>query len=274
MIVDDDAALGCCFYRRSVGFGYPPNCPPPNRSAFQEAQMPRRPADADSTSRAVTQTPHANEDAVMFRMLIVSDVRLYRDALAASLNRNTWLSIVGSTDHAGALFYVERVAPELVLLDVFDWHGLELAQKLVTLRPELKVVAIALPEIAGLAIAATLRGISGFVPRNGSIEDVLAVIERLAVRPHEPVVRPIPVSIAPDLANGDGRNRTEVADLTPREGEILQCIELGLSNKEIARDLRIEVGTVKNHVHNILEKLQVSRRNQAAHRIRARPSAS
>jgi len=47
-------------------------------------------------------------------------------------------------------------------------------------------------------------------------------------------------------------------------------IELGLSNKEIARKLRIEVGTVKNYVHNILDKMNVRRRNQAAHRVRVR----
>jgi two-component system, NarL family, nitrate/nitrite response regulator NarL len=61
-----------------------------------------------------------------------------------------------------------------------------------------------------------------------------------------------------------------VGELTPRECEILEMIELGLSNKEIARKLRIEVGTVKNHVHNILDKMNVRRRNQAAHRVRVR----
>jgi DNA-binding NarL/FixJ family response regulator len=210
------------------------------------------------------------EDANMVRILIISDVRLYRDALALRLNQNDRLSIVGSTEHGAAVQNVESAEPDLVLLDVCDWHGLELAQKLIMLRPSLKVVGIAVPEIAGHAIAATLRGVAGFVPRNGSIDDVLAVIDRLAMDREEPVARPVPVLISPDEPVGQSAPKPAVADLTRREGEILQRIELGLSNKEIARDLRIEVGTVKNHVHNILEKLHVRRRNQAAHRIRAR----
>ena len=56
--------------------------------------------------------------------------------------------------------------------------------------------------------------------------------------------------------------------LTSREREIVRLIDQGLSNKEIARDLGIEVATVKNHVHNILEKLQVHRRGEAAARVR------
>ena len=83
------------------------------------------------------------------------------------------------------------------------------------------------------------------------------------------VVIPAELDAALAATQGDAP-RPAVADLTPREGEILEMIELGLSNKEIARDLRIEVGTVKNHVHNILEKLNVRRRNQAARHLRVR----
>jgi DNA-binding NarL/FixJ family response regulator len=57
--------------------------------------------------------------------------------------------------------------------------------------------------------------------------------------------------------------------LTPREREILRLLEEGLANKEIAQRLGIEVATVKNHVHNILEKCQVHRRGEAAARMRA-----
>jgi DNA-binding NarL/FixJ family response regulator len=273
MIVGDDAALSCwLFICDSVGSDCSSIAPADSPPACQEALMPRRSAEADSTSREALQTRDVAADGTALRILIISDVRLYRDALALRLNQDDRLSIVGSTEHGGAVPEVERCEPDLVLLDVCDWHGLELAQKLMALRPALMVVAIAVPEIAGHAIAATLRGIAGFVPRNGSINDVLAVIDHLAVRCNAPVLHPVPLLVSPDLSTGDGKARLDVADLTPREGEILQRIELGLSNKEIARDLRIEVGTVKNHVHNILEKLQVRRRNQAAHRIRARSS--
>jgi len=67
----------------------------------------------------------------------------------------------------------------------------------------------------------------------------------------------------------DGRSDRVPAHLTKREREIMGLIDEGLSNKEIAKRLRIEVATVKNHVHNILEKLQVHRRGEAAARVRA-----
>ena len=67
---------------------------------------------------------------------------------------------------------------------------------------------------------------------------------------------------------GPVRHDADAAQLTGREREIVQFIDEGLSNKEIARLLSIEVSTVKNHVHNILDKLQVTRRGEAAARLR------
>ena len=228
--------------------------------------MPRR-FHAASTSKSAVRA-----HLVPVRILIVSDVRLYRDALALRLNQDIRFSVVGTTEHHGAKADVERCAPDLALLDVCDLQHLGLARELVILQPALSIVALAVPEVAGKAIAATVHGIAGFVPRSGSIDDVIAVIERLTTGP-DAVARAVSLVPSPGELNGqaiNGQSEVAVADLTPREAEIAQMIELGLSNKEIARDLRIEVGTVKNHVHNILDKLQVRRRHQAAHRIRAR----
>ncbi len=132
-------------------------------------------------------------------------------------------------------------------------------------------MAIGVPEIVARTFSASWCGVAGFVPRSGSIDDMVSVIEKIT---RGDTVAPS----ASDFANGEAIKADFVtapaADLTPRESEILAMIELGLSNKEIARNLRIEVGTVKNHVHNLLEKLNVRRRNEAAHRLRSRlPSA-
>lgn len=201
------------------------------------------------------------------RIQIISDVRLYRDALALRLAQDARFNIVGATEHGSAIPDVELLEPELLLLDVCDWQHLELVHDLTKLRPALAIVALAVPAVAGNVITSTLRGIAGCVPRDGSIDDVIALIERLTSC-RDAIARSVSIVPAPGdpNLNGDGA----VIDLTPRECEIAQMIELGLSNKEIARHLGIEVGTVKNHVHNILEKLQVRRRHQAAHRIRAR----
>jgi DNA-binding NarL/FixJ family response regulator len=111
-------------------------------------------------------------------------------------------------------------------------------------------------------------GIAGFVPRDGSLDDVIAEVDRLTTCGRAESIPIVPSAPDQPVARPSSGRRPRVGELTPRECEILQMIELGLSNKEIARDLGIEVGTVKNHVHNILDKLKVCRRNQAAHRLR------
>lgn len=202
-------------------------------------------------------------------ILIVSDVRLYREALASRLDQHDHLAIVGAVDCSDAVREVYRFKPDLVLLDIGEWHGLDLATTLFREQPDLGIVAIGVPEIAGSAFAAMRRGIAGFVPRDGSVDDVIAELDRLTACRGEPIPI-VPSAEAPhNAARSIIAPRSRVGELTPRECEILETIELGLSNKEIARRLRIEVGTVKNHVHNILDKLQVRCRNEAAHHLRA-----
>lgn len=230
-----------------------------------------RSAEPDPKPRAAIPSPSIAPDTAKARILIVSSVRLYRDALALRLGQNERLTIVGAVEPSDALAEVARFDPDLVLLDAGEWHGLDLAETLLAHRPEVRIVALAVPELAGYAIAATWRGIAGFVPRNGSIDDVVAVLEGLKTgSAHEPAAVAAPGLLAGEALKRRVVPRPPVAGLTPRQGEILEMIELGLSNKEIARNLHIRLGTVKNHVHNILEKLDVRCRNQAAHRMRAR----
>jgi two-component system, NarL family, nitrate/nitrite response regulator NarL len=207
------------------------------------------------------------------RLLIVSDVRLYREALALRLGQRERIVVAGAVECRNADREIERHGPDLVLLDAGDWSGLDLARTLLAHRPELSIVAVAVPEIAGHAIAAMWRGIAGFVPRNGSIEDVVAVIDGVTLCDRAPQV-----AVVREVSPADGVEHAArpsgASELTPREEEIVEMIEIGLSNKQIARNLRIEVGTVKNHVHNILEKLNVRGRSEAAHRMRTHRSAA
>jgi two-component system nitrate/nitrite response regulator NarL len=241
--------------------------------------MSRRSAEADSISMAVVR-PQALErrpvelktverETSAVRILIVSDVRLYREALALRLSQARQLVIVGAVERGEAVREAERLEPDMILLDAAEWQGLDLAPALLAQQPDLNIVAMAVPEIAGHAIAGS--GFAGFVPRNGSISDVISLLERLAAFGRRaPIAVTAPLLLQRNALQVDETPRPPLTDLTPREGEILEMIELGLSNKEIARNLRIEVGTVKNHVHNILEKLNVRRRDQAARHLRLR----
>jgi DNA-binding NarL/FixJ family response regulator len=239
-------------------------------SRHHSTELHRKPRLAVQT---LTHSPAIGSDAAKVRVLIISEIRLYREALALRLGENECLAILEAVGPDEALAQVRRLEPDVVLLDAGEWHGLDLAETLLAHRPELRIVALAVSELAGYAISATWRGIAGFVPRNGSIDDVICVLERL-IGERAPVGGP---ALAPQPGDLWLRRRTvarpAIADLTRRQGEILEMIELGLSNKEIARHLHIGLGTVKNHVHNILEKLNVRGRSQAAHCMRARSLA-
>ena len=204
------------------------------------------------------------------RILIVSETRFFREALGARLGQNTRFEVIDTVDHRGALSMVPLSCPDLVLLDVGEWHGFDRAIALLREQPDLEILAIGVPEIAAPAFFTIGRGIAGCVPREGSIDDVIAEVDRLtAGARHEQISIIAEPGERPDHVQPAPTTKSRFGELTPRECEILQMIEMGLSNKEIARSLRIEVGTVKNHVHNILEKLNVRRRNQAAHHLRA-----
>lgn len=231
--------------------------------------MSRHSAESVLFAATLARAGQRGTTAASIRILVVSHIRLYREALAGRLAENEAFTILGTVDHENALFEVQRLDPDLLLLDMGEWHALDLAATLLKQRASLRIVAIAVPERASSAIA-VWQGIAGIVPRDGSIEDVISEVTRLTRAPRvERIAAPAtePARRVPPPATGEP---SRTGALTARECEILEIIELGLSNKEIARKLGIEVGTVKNHVHNILEKLNVRRRNQAAHRVRVR----
>ena len=130
------------------------------------------------------------------------------------------------------------------------------------------IVAFAVPDDDRAVIELAEAGVLGFVGRDATLEELVAAV-RSAVRgeaslpPHVATALLHRVSAPPPPMPS-----AEVASLTVRERQIVQIIGEGLTNKEIAARLSIEVATVKNHVHNILEKLQVSRRTEAVARLR------
>jgi two-component system, NarL family, nitrate/nitrite response regulator NarL len=118
-------------------------------------------------------------------------------------------------------------------------------------------------------IACAEAGISAFVAREGTAEDLVAAVHQ-AMR-GELVCSPRVTALLFDRVAALSAERTTSIPtdaLTEREKEIIPLVEQGLSNKEIARQLRVGAATVKNHVHNILEKLQVRRRGEVAARLR------
>jgi len=199
-------------------------------------------------------------------VLILAEVGVYRDALAGSLGRHERIEVVGvAAGLEEALAGVEQAGPEIVLVDTRMPAGASAVEALVAAAPEVRVVALAVAEDDGDVIAFAEAGASGYVPLDGSMEDLVAVLE--SVSRGEVLCSPgIAATLFRRVAVLARERRPEPveAKLTARELDVLRLIEEGRSNKEIAGALSIELSTVKNHVHNILEKLNVDRRTEAA----------
>ena len=211
-------------------------------------------------------------------IIIVSDTRLYRESLALGLARVDRVVVVGVADTvASALTCIEEKNPDVALLDFAMPDALTLPHAIAAAQMLVKVVAFSVADAEDEVCECAEAGIAGYVARNGSKEDLIAAVEN-AVRGEVLCSPRVAASLFRRLAakvQTTGQRRPEPA-LTSREQDIVALIDRGLSNKEIARQLNISLPTVKNHVHNILEKLQVRRRGAAAALLReaalARPT--
>jgi two-component system, NarL family, nitrate/nitrite response regulator NarL len=204
------------------------------------------------------------------RVLVVADTRLFRDGLADTLRRSR-VEVAGAAA-AGeeALDCVRSLRPDVVLLDMARLGSADTLRALTAVVPTVKVVAVAIPETERHVIACAEAGIAGYVPHDGSISDLMATLDAVALG--ETLCSPrMAASLFRRVASLAAEREPETdARLTAREREIVELIADGLSNKQIAERLYVEVATVKNHVHNILKKLNVRRRGEAAARLRRR----
>ena len=204
-------------------------------------------------------------------MLIASDIRLHRESLAQCLATFRGVIVVAQASSADeALQLTGTIRPEVILLDIGTERSLDLAAALNRQSPDTSIIAIGVHDDEHEVVACAEAGVAGCFPSNGSISELKSTI--IGCRCRE-------VGCSPKAANAlfrrvaslarQVRAQAETSALTHREAQIVSLIEKGLSNKEIAQQLNIEVATVKNHVHHILEKLQVTSRYHAARRLRA-----
>jgi DNA-binding NarL/FixJ family response regulator len=204
------------------------------------------------------------------RVVLASDVRLYREGLAQSLGRADRIDIVGAAGTGDeAANAVRRLLPDVVLLDMSMRDSPGFVGEILCASPETRVVAFAVAGDESDVIAYAEAGICGYVARDGTVADVVAAVESAARG--ETICSPkVAAEAFRRLADLSASGQpAQAPHLTARESEIVALIDEGLSNKQIARRLFITLATVKNHVHNVLEKLQVGRRGEAAATLRA-----
>lgn len=202
----------------------------------------------------------------MIRALILSDVRLFRDGIVACLAQRSGLAVVGVAAYRlEAIHRIRSLRPDVVVADLSEPANLHVVRTVATTFPRLRIVALAVWEVEQDIVACAEAGVHGYVSHDASIDELIAVTE--SVVGGESFCSPETAALARRLS-GRRAGVEYPGALTSRERQIGRLIERGLSNKEIAGELFIELATVKNHVHNILEKLHVRRRGEVAAQLR------
>lgn len=198
----------------------------------------------------------------VIRVVIIAGTRLYREGLAQLLTREPLLTVVATQPNGQqALSELTKTAPDVVLLDMATDESHATARELRLAAPSVRVVAIGIADSDAEVVACAELGVAGYVTRDGSLEELVATMHSAAKG--ELICTPRTAGtlirrLATLAAQHDSQSRN--ARLTRRELEIAELLFDSLSNKEIAVRLRIEVATVKNHVHNLMEKLHIHRR--------------
>jgi DNA-binding NarL/FixJ family response regulator len=205
------------------------------------------------------------------RILLVDDQPLFRGAIAALIAGQDDLVVVGEAENG--LEAVERahaLVPDLVVMDVEMpvMDGVEATRLIREQLPAIKIVMLTVSESDDHVFDAIRFGANGYLLKDLRPEQLYDLI-RSVMRNETPLSPAIAGRLLEEIQNGATKRGASSApsqgpSVTRRELEILQLVAEGLSNKEIGKMLSITEGTVKNHVHNSLEKLHMENRIQAA----------
>ena len=202
------------------------------------------------------------------RVLIVDDDDLMRAGLRGVLASDLAIQVVGEAgDGSEAAYRTRLLRPDVVLMDVRmpDLDGISATRDVLAGFPEVKVVILTTFEQDDYIFGALNAGASGFLLKRTSPEELIGAIRTIAAG--DSLLSPSVTSrvierMAGQPAPGAARD-PRLAELTPRETEVLELVARGLSNGEIAATLVIEESTVKTHLKRILAKLGVRDRVQA-----------
>jgi DNA-binding NarL/FixJ family response regulator len=202
------------------------------------------------------------------RVVLATEVRLYRESLSRALGSEPMIDLLASSRNSAELeACVNATRPQVVVVDT-GMRGWETIARALTQADETRVVALGVNGLADEVVALAEAGVAGYVTRDDPFERLVEVIVSVAQEE-----MPCSPRISWHLMRRVARLAADVHDaplgrLTAREIEILRLIEQGMQNKQIAGRLSIQLATVKNHVGSILEKLEVRTRGEAAAVIR------
>lgn len=206
-------------------------------------------------------------------IIVLTPVRLMGDGLAACFSHRQEMTVCGIVNDLAKLRdSLTKADADLVLIDVT--HGIDLydVRSIAAEYPDVALVALGLTEQRQEVIRCGRAGFTGYVARDASVDALCKALSDVIQGRQA-----CPAEISGGLLRALFRMDRPVHDPSPdhpmtrRESDVLQLIGQGYSNKEIARELCLSVATVKHHVHNILEKLNLPRRAQVMRRVRDEP---
>ncbi len=210
------------------------------------------------------------------RVFIADDNRLLREGLVSLLGDQEDLIVIGTAPSGHeALEQIKNLCPDVVLIDIGmpDKDGIEVTRVLHQDMPEVKVVILGMLDLTEEIMQCIEAGAVGYVLKEASFDHLEKTI-RSVFRGESFCSPQLTASLFTRIAELASERKPKIPDgsvkLTGRESEIINLIAEGLSNKEIAKRLFIETQTVKNHIHNILDKLQLYNRLEAVEYARER----
>jgi DNA-binding NarL/FixJ family response regulator len=198
------------------------------------------------------------------RVLLADEFPVVRAGVAALLEGSEVKVIAEASTGNQAIEQVVRHHPDVVVLEVRlpETDGLEAMERIIERSPRTKVVVFTYSDWQANVARAAALGAAGYLLKSASKEDLLAAIRRAHTG-----LPPDPDSLMGRVKNTMVKRRPTYDDeipLTNREVQVLRHVALGLSNREIGKSLEISIETVKEHLQNILRKLEANDRTQAA----------
>src|SRR5919201_6317284 len=198
------------------------------------------------------------------RVVIADDQNLFRSGLVRLLEADPRIQIIGqAADGLDVVKKVGALKPDIVLMDLRmpNLDGIEATRKIVAEHPEVKVLILTTFEADNHVIQALKVGASGYILKDSQADAIVSSI--LAVAAGERVMSGPVASRVLEMLTGTTTPKEFYDGLTVREIEILKMLASGMANKQIAYKLKISEKTVRNHVSNMYEKLQIYDRSQA-----------
>ena len=215
----------------------------------------------------MTPSHAGGDDVEPTRVLVVDDQELFRRGLTMVIGALDGIELVGEADNGkDAVDVAVRTDPDVVLLDVRmpARSGIETCAELKAVMPSVRIVMLTASDEETDLYDAIKSGASGYLLKDASIDEVAKAV-RLVAEGQSLISPAMAVKLLDEFKQlaSSGAATVTAPRLTDRELEVLRLVARGSSNREIARDLFISENTVKNHVRNILEKLQLHSRMEA-----------